>query len=74
MASASYSAQVYQKLLLGHPHTLTPECKLDIVACNKDKLPNLVARIADGEGQDKDTTISQLADQNKISTAVLAQN
>jgi hypothetical protein len=74
MASASKcSAQVYHKLLLDHPCALTPECKLDIVACNKDKFPNLVARIADGEGQDKDTAISQLADQNKIVTAALAQ-
>ena len=74
MASASeYSAQVCHKLLLDHPYTLTPECKLDIVAYNKDKFPNLVARIADGEGQDKDTAISQLADQNKIVTAALAQ-
>ena len=74
MASASeYSAQVCHKLLLDHPYTLTPECKLDIVAYNKDKFPNLVARIANGEGQDKDTAISQLADQNKIVTAALAQ-
>jgi hypothetical protein len=74
MASASeYSAQVFHKLLLDHPCTLTPECKLDIVAHNKDKFPNLVARIADGEGQDKDTAISQLADQNKTVTAALAQ-
>jgi hypothetical protein len=74
MASASeYPAQVCHKLLLDHPYALTPECILDIVAYNKDKFPNLVARIADGEGQDKDTAISQLADQNKIVTAALAQ-
>ena len=74
MASASEcSAQVCHKLLLDHTHTLTPECKLDVVACNKDKFPNFVARIADGEGQDKDIAISQLADQNKIATAASAQ-
>jgi hypothetical protein len=74
MASASEcSAQVCHKLLLDHTHTLTPECKLGVVACNKDKIPNFVARIADGEGQDKDAAISQLADQNKITTAASAQ-
>ena len=72
MASASeYPAQVCHKLLLDHPHTLTLECKLDIVACNKDKFPNFVARIADGEGQDKDTTISQLVGAHACGTPLL---